>query len=103
MNDDGSELAIACSLEPAQLGDRRTVWERLAERALRETRCTAGGVQLVYAGSDETQRELEDLTRLEAECCPFAEWRVTRRAEEILLDVTSAGDGVAAVRALFGV
>ncbi len=103
MDDDGSELAVACSLQPAELGERRAVWERLAERALRETRCTTGGVQLVFAGSEETQRELEELTRLEAECCAYAEWRVTRRAGDILLDVTSAGDGVAAVRALFGV
>jgi hypothetical protein len=102
MNDDGLELAIACSLQPAELGDRRAVWERLAERALRETRFAAEGVQLVYARSEETQRELEELARLEAQCCSFAEWRVTRRGDEILLDVTSAGDGVTAVRALFG-
>ncbi len=103
MNDSESELPAACSLQAAQLGDRRAVWERLAERALRETRCATGGVQLVYAGAEETQRELEELARLEAECCAFAEWRVTRRGEEILLDVTAAADGVAAVRALFGV
>ncbi len=103
MNDDGSALAVACSLQPGELSDRRAVWERLAERALRETRSTAGGVQLVYGGSEETQRELEELARLEAQCCAFAEWRVARRGDEILLDVTSTGDGVTTVRALFGV
>ena len=103
MNDDRSDLTIACSLELAELGDRRDLWGRLAERALRETRSTEGGVQLVFSGSEETQRELEELARLEAQCCAFAEWRVTTQGDEVLLDVTSAGDGVAAVRALFRV
>ncbi len=102
MNDDRSELVIACSLEPTQLGNRRAVWERLAERALRKSRSTTDGVQIVYAGSEETEQELEELAHLEAQCCSFAEWRVTRSSDEVLLDVTSAGDGVAAVRALFG-
>ncbi len=103
MNDDRSELLIACSLGFAQLGDRRAVWEGLAERALREGRSTTDGVQLVYAGSEETEQALEELARLEAQCCSFADWRVTRRGDEVLLDVTSSGDGVAAVRALFDV
>ncbi len=68
MNDDGSELAIACSLQPGELGDRRAVWERLAERALRETRSTEGGVQVLLR-IRETQRKMEELARLEAECC----------------------------------
>lgn len=85
------------------MGDRRAIWERLAEQALCETRSTTDGVQLVYAGSEETERELRELARLEAQCCSFAEWRVGRSGDEVLLDVTSAGDGVTAVRALFGV
>ena len=102
MNDDRSDLTIACSLEIAELGDRRDLWGRLAKRALRETRSTTAGVQLVYAGSEETERELRQLVGLEAQCCSFADWRVTRSGGDVLLDVTSAGDGVTAVRSLFG-
>lgn len=102
MNDDRSEAAIACSLKSTELSDRVEVWRRLARKALREARSTAQGVHLVFAGSEETQRELEELARLESECCPFAEWRVTRTGHEVVLDVTSAGDGVMAVQAVFG-
>lgn len=102
MNDHRSELAVACSLGPAGLSDRRIVWEQLGERALRQARPTAGGVQLVYAASEETERELRELARLEGDCCSFAEWRVSRQGDELLLDVISAGDGAAAIRTLFG-
>ncbi len=102
MNDDRSELVIACSLQSRQLSDRLAVWERLGERTLRQSRSTTHGVQLVYAGSEETERELEELARLEGHCCSFAQWRVTRSGDKVLLDVTSTGDGVTAVRALFG-
>lgn len=102
MNDDRSELTIACSLQPADLGERLAEWEQLAEQALRETRATTAGVQLVYARSAETERVLQDLARLETQCCSFATWRVTRSGDVVVLDVTSAGDGVSAVRALFG-
>lgn len=102
MNDNRSEVAIACSLRPGDLRDRRSAWERLAMRALRESRPTNSGVRFVYAASEESEHELRELSRLEAECCPFAEWRLRRRGEELILDVTSHGEGAAAVRALFG-
>lgn len=95
---------IACSLDPAQLADRRCVWEALARVALKEISPTADGVELVYASSEEVERVLHQLAGLEAKCCSFAEWRVSRRGEdELVLDVTSQGDGVAAVHALFDI
>ena len=102
MNDDRPEAAIACSLQSGELVDRVEVWEGLARNALREARSTAHGVHLVFAGSEEAQRELEELARLESECCSFAEWRVTRTGDGVVLEVTSAGDGVTAVQAVFG-
>ncbi len=103
MNDDQSDVAIACSLRPGDFHDRREVWERLAVRALRESRPTDNGVRFFYAASEETERALRELARLEAECCAFAEWRLDRRGEELVLDVTSTTEGAAAIRTLFGV
>lgn len=95
---------IACSLDPGELADRRCVWEALARVALKQLRPTAGGVELVYAASSEVDRVLHQLAWLEAECCSFAQWRVSRRGEdELILTVTSEGDGVAAVHALFAI
>ncbi|HZC99489.1 MAG TPA: hypothetical protein VFA46_04635 [Actinomycetes bacterium] len=98
-----NDVTIACALDPAEFVDRRSVWEALAQVALKGLRPTADGVELVYAASEEVERLLHQLVRLENECCSFAAWRVSRRGEdELILDVTSEGDGVATVRALFG-
>jgi len=76
----------------------------LARVALKQLRPTADGVEIVYAVSDEVERVLHQLARLETECCSFAEWRVSRRGEdELILNVTSEGEGVASVHALFDI
>lgn len=91
----------ACSLTPPELSDRRAMWERLCRRALREQRAIATGMQLVFAAQEGVEDELHELARLEARCCAFADWRVSRRDESVVLDVTAFGDAVDAVRALF--
>ena len=91
----------SCTLQSTQLQNRRAAWKRLAERALRERRPTASGMQLVFAAHEGVEPELRGLARLEAQCCSFADWNVQRSGEDLLLDVTAPSDGVAAVRALF--
>ncbi len=91
---------IACSLQPDELSDRRAVWERLSQRALRERREIADGMQLVFAAHDGVEEELRELARLEGQCCSFADWKVHRRDEEVVLDVTAPAEAVAVVRAL---
>jgi len=92
---------VACSLQSAELADRRVVWERLCERALLQRSPVANGLQLVFAAREGVEAELRELARLEAECCAFADWKVQRRAEGVVLDVIASGHGVAAVRSLF--
>lgn len=104
MSEETNDVTIACSLEAAELADRRASWENLARVALKELRPTADGVELVYSASEEVERQLRGLAHLEGECCSFAEWRVRRRGEgELILNVTSHGDGIAAARALFNI
>jgi len=100
MSADRAEPRIACSLQPTELSDRRAVWQRLAERALRKQRPSRDGVQLVFHAEEGIERQLRDLTRLEAQCCSFADWKIQRRGEDVVLDVTARGEAVAAVRAL---
>ncbi len=91
---------ITCSLQPLDRSDRRAVWERLCLRALRERRPIPTGMQLVFAPAEGVEEELHELTRLEAQCCAFAEWKVSRRAGAVVLDVTAPSEAVDAVRAL---
>jgi hypothetical protein len=95
------ELPIACTLQPADLADRLAAWDGLSERALRERRTIPAGMRLVFAAGDGVEDAVAELARLEAGCCAFADWTVHRHGEDVVLDVTAAGEGVAAVRALF--
>lgn len=58
-------------------------------------------MQLVFAAREGVEEQLHELAALEAECCAFADWKVERRDEDVVLDVTAPPDAVAAVRALF--
>jgi hypothetical protein len=101
MTADRPEPRIACSLQPTELAERRAAWERLLERALRERRPTPDGMRLVFAAEEGVERQLHGLSRLEAQCCSFADWNVRRRGEDVVLDVTAPTEAVAAVHALF--
>ena len=89
---------IACSLTADHLPERRRRWEALplVERA--ETAC---GVRLVFRAEPGVEEELRELAGLERDCCRFAGFEVSASGELVTLDVTSAGDGVTAVRGIF--
>jgi hypothetical protein len=59
-------------------------------------------VCLVFGPADGVEAELAELVRLERECCAFAEWRIDRRGDELVLDV-SANDatGAKAIQTMF--
>jgi len=52
------EPPIACSLPPAESSDRRAVWERLLERALREQQLIPRGMRLVFVAAHGVEGEL---------------------------------------------
>jgi hypothetical protein len=96
-----SELPIACTLSAGQLAERRATWRALAERALHDQREVPAGMRLTFSPEDDVEATLRELARLEAGCCAFAQWTVERSVDAVVLDVSSTGHGVAAVRELF--
>ena len=90
----------SCSLPMPDLRDRRATWAELGQRALRASRRTADGARLTYAAQPGVEDELRELARLEATCCSFADWSVTREGEQVILEVRAEGTGVAALHAL---
>lgn len=77
-------------------------WRRLADRSLIGQEATAGGIRQRYRGEPAVRDELEELARLERDCCGWAEWSVTAEDDAVVLAVTAEGDGAAAVRSMFG-
>ena|SRR5947207_6534434 len=92
---------IACSLAAEQLPERRRRWRALTERSLVGRTAIPDGVGLNFRAAPGVEQELRALAELERGCCAFATFEVSTSGGHVTLEVTSAGDGVAAVRELF--
>jgi hypothetical protein len=92
---------VACSLTAAGLAAQAGRWERLAARAMTERTETAHGLRIGFRAEPGAERELRALVAVETECCPWATWTVEASAGQIILDVRAAGEGVAALHAMF--
>src|SRR5579864_167740 len=86
----GTDAPAVCSLNRDELADRGRQWHRLAERAFVERVPTEKGLRLVFRREDGVEDELRELTRLEQECCAFADWRVDATDDRVVLEVSGA-------------
>jgi hypothetical protein len=92
---------IACSLSANELPDRRRRWLALSDRALAARAPIEGGLRLTFRPAPGVEEELRALAEAERDCCAFAAFEVDVGRERVTLDITSSGEGVAAVRQLF--
>ena len=92
-------IDIACTLGAAGLAAQRRRWEQLMARALTGRAETADGLRLSFR--PEAEDELRALVAVETGCCAWAAWTVEPTAGAVVLDVRSAGQGVATVHAMF--
>jgi hypothetical protein len=99
--ENGGTVPVACTLTTANLAAQGGRWERLAARAMTERAQTAHGLRLVFRPEPGAEQELRALVAVETECCPWADWTVRTGDGQVVLDVRSAGAGIAALRAMF--
>jgi MerR family transcriptional regulator, copper efflux regulator len=92
-------MDIACTLSRTALAFRRERWERLIAEAGLGRETTADSVRLRFRA--DAAAELRELAEAERSCCAWAAWSVEPADGEVVLRVSSAGDGVAALRAMF--
>jgi hypothetical protein len=92
---------IACSLSAAELPERQARWRALMERALTGRAAVANGLCLSFRPEPGVEEELRELAEMERGCCGFASFEVRGTGDRVTLEVTSSGEGVAAVRELF--
>ena len=92
---------VACSLSRAGLAEQADRWERLAAGAMTGRKKTGHGIRVTFRPGPGTEAELRVLVDVESRCCPWAAWTVHADGTRLVLDVRSAGDGVAALHALF--
>lgn len=92
---------IACILTSADLATQSERWQRLGERALIERVETEYGLLISFYGEPGVADELRELVAVENECCSWADWTVATRDEQVVLDVSSTGKGVATLHTMF--
>ncbi len=94
-------MDIHCSLTTTDLAARRSRWRRLIASSGAGREEIPAGLRLRFRGSAGAATELERLVRRERECCAWAIWTVSSSPGALILDVTSSGDGVTALRGMF--
>ena len=90
---------VACTLGVAGLAAQRRRWEQLTAQALTGRAETADGLRLSFR--PESEDELRALVAVETGCCAWAAWTVEPTAGAVVLDVRSAGEGIATLHAMF--
>jgi hypothetical protein len=92
---------VACALTPADLAAQARRWVRLGARAMTERAETEHGLRLAFRPGPGVEGELRKLVAVENECCPWATWTVAASPARIVLEVRSAGAGIATLHSMF--
>ena len=100
-NTTAAAAPVACSLSRAGLAEQAGRWQRLAGRAMTGREQTRHGLRVTFRPGPGTEEELRALADVESRCCPWAAWTVHADGTRLVLDVRSAGHGVAALHAIF--
>jgi hypothetical protein len=98
---DTGTVPVACALTPAGLTAQAGRWERLAARAMTDRTQTEHGLRIRFRPEPGAAEELRALVAVENECCSWATWTVETSPAHIVLDVRSAGSGVAVLHRMF--
>ena len=99
--ENGGIVQVACALTSADLAAQKDRWGQLTAQAMTVRTETAHGVRLSFRPEPGVEEELRALVAVEVECCPWADWTVETNAQLVVLDVRSAGEGIAALHNMF--
>ena len=80
MTNNARAAAIACSLQPDHVADRKVRWQALLDRAAVETARTERGLRLTLRADPGVADELEALATLNRDCCALLTGPSTRAA-----------------------
>jgi hypothetical protein len=95
------ELPVACSLELGDFEDRCQAWQELVAGRLQERQWTDDGCVLTLSAAPGVGTEARRLARLEADCCPWMDVRVTDDQVVTIQLRSSEPGGPETIRRLF--
>jgi hypothetical protein len=97
----GGTEPVACTLTSADLAAQADGWKGLIARAMTQCTQTAEGLRMSFRPEPGVEEELRRLVAVESVCCSWAAWALETDAGAPVLDVRSAGEGVAALHGMF--
>lgn len=80
--------ALACTLTPEDFRGRRALVAGLLRRSGGRVTPVPGGAQARFVAGSEIEPELQELVKLEAECCGFLSIAVRSSDDKLVLEVT---------------
>ena len=96
------EPVIACSLSPGEQAERLDAVARLSKKALFGAEQTSEGLRLHFSAGPGVEDELKQLIKAESECCPFLEFQLKPRQDELVLQVDGPEQAQPVIHDLFG-
>lgn len=84
---------VACTLSRDEFAAQGERWGRVRAEAAREC-VEPDGVRLTFRDVPWVEEELRALVAVENRCCAWARWEVRQQDGELMLHVTSTGEGI---------
>jgi hypothetical protein len=79
---------------------QRARWQRLMAASAVARDEMPDGLRIRFRADAGVAAELAELVATERECCAWASWTVAARADAVVLEIRSQGDGVAVLRSM---
>jgi hypothetical protein len=98
--DDPAAVPIACSLDPASLGERAEEWRALVASSVSSVHSGDAAVRLVLRDSDAALTAAASLAQREKQCCAFFDVSIVVEADRRTL-VLAVPEGAEDVLAAF--
>jgi hypothetical protein len=95
-----TDLPIACTLSPGELGERLALVDGLVADALVAREPIPGGIRARFRAAPGVERRVRELAAGESRCCAFLDFDVRVDGEAVLLDVTGSPDAMPAIQEL---
>jgi hypothetical protein len=61
---------------------------------------TDTGLRVHFRADPGVEQELRELVAVENVCCSWADWRVETNGNEVVLELSSTGDGIAVAQGM---
>ncbi len=94
-------MRIACTLGAGDLAAQRERWGRLIAASALERTERPDGLRIRFRPGRGVAADLRELVATERDCCAWATWSVTVAGDQVVLDITSTGDGITALHSMF--